>query len=265
MYKHEFIEKYKKLVPEILSLERDEEIFKIIEQNQDIFLPISKKLLKQISTGNASLVYQPQLSNNKCSSCEALSRFSIGDVPLSPAIAFLTASYYGFEDKLTLTNLEQLCKDYKDLKNALGSNFIISYNISPKIFNKDFCDKFYNLLEKYNINPKCIAIELLEVSSFDDIKSNTISYAKSKGLPIYLDDFGSGYSNIDTLNKFSFDCVKFDGSLISGIDKDKKKQLYLKQILEICKKRNIKTVAEKVETFEEAEICKHLGIDKIQG
>lgn len=265
MNKNDFLEKYKKLVPILLDLESDKEVFEVIEQNQDIFTIISKQLQNDISLNNVTMVYQPQVSNDKCSSCEALSRFFIDDISLNPAIAFLTASYYGFEEKLTLLNLERVCKDYASLQNSIGHDFVISYNVSPKIFNKEFCDKFYKILDKYNVNPKNIGIELLEVSSFDNVKTNDVLYAKSKGTPIYLDDFGAGYANIETLNNLPFDCLKFNGSLISGIDKDKNKQSYVKQIINVCKKRNIKTIAEKVETIEEAEVCKSLGIDKIQG
>ena len=247
MNKNEFIEKYRNLVPLLLSLEKDEEVFKIIGQNQDVFRIISKQLQQNILNNTATMVYQPQIANEICSSCESLSRFYIDDIAINPAIAFLTASYYGYEERLALTDLEQVCRDYKDFRNAFGKNFVISYNISPKIFNRDFCNKFYIMLEKYNIDPKYIGIELLEVSSFSNVKINDILYAKANGTPIYLDDLGAGFANLDILNRFPFDYVKFNGSLISGIDKNKTNQGYVKHIVDTCKKRNIKTIAEKVE------------------
>lgn len=85
------------------------------------------------------------------------------------------------------------------------------------------------------------------------------------GTHLALDDFGSGYNSELSLLVLSPKYVKIDMNIISGIDQDLNRQKLLKNILSYCINRNIKTVAEGVETKEEMDALIHFGIDYMQG
>ena len=84
-------------------------------------------------------------------------------------------------------------------------------------------------------------------------------------IPIAIDDFGSGYSNITNLLHYTPNVVKIDRSLISGIESDQNKKHFVREIVDFCAENKIMTLAEGVETQAELQTVVRLGIDLIQG
>jgi EAL domain-containing protein (putative c-di-GMP-specific phosphodiesterase class I) len=85
------------------------------------------------------------------------------------------------------------------------------------------------------------------------------------GVRLMVDDFGSGYSNIDEIIRLEPDIIKLDGSLIKTIDRDAKQRQITGQLVQLCKVLNAKTVAEFVHNQEVCEIAEDLGVDYLQG
>lgn len=85
------------------------------------------------------------------------------------------------------------------------------------------------------------------------------------GCKIALDDFGSGYTFLSDITNLPLDTVKIDGVFIRGIDKSQRNLALVKSIFELCQSRNIKVVAECVETQEEENAVKSIGIRYVQG
>ena len=85
------------------------------------------------------------------------------------------------------------------------------------------------------------------------------------GYKIYIDDFGSGYSNFIYLAKIKADAIKIDGSIISTINSDKLSYLVAKNIVNFAKEAQIEVIAEHVSTKEIYDTVKALGINKFQG
>ncbi|NPA54337.1 MAG: EAL domain-containing protein, partial [Aquificae bacterium] len=98
-----------------------------------------------------------------------------------------------------------------------------------------------------------------------NVVKEVIRIAKEKKMKFALDDFGTGYSNFIYLRYFDVEILKLDGSLIKNIDKDKDNQIIIEGISLICKKKGIKLLAEMVETKEELETLRAIGIDYVQG
>ncbi|NBQ54079.1 MAG: EAL domain-containing protein [Proteobacteria bacterium] len=84
-------------------------------------------------------------------------------------------------------------------------------------------------------------------------------------LKIAADDFGKGFSGLDRIVKMRPDIVKFDRSLIDGIDRDPARQAFLKSMLAAAKLVGAKVLAEGVERVEEAKFCQDNGVDLVQG
>lgn len=142
-----------------------------------------------------------------------------------------------------------------------------SINLSPQDM---LSDKTLYLLEesiaKLN-DPYRLGIEVLESEQIKDFgrMSEICGHFKSMGVRLMVDDFGSGYSNIDEIIRLEPDIIKLDGSLIKTIDRDAKQRQITGQLVQLCKVLNAKTVAEFVHNQEVCEIAEDLGVDYLQG
>ncbi len=111
-----------------------------------------------------------------------------------------------------------------------------------------------------------LLIEILENKSIDYQKVElSIQKLKLFGYKICIDDFGSGYSNLNHLLNLSIDYLKIDGSIISEIHHDKKAYSIVKTFAEFCKQNSIKVVAEFIDNQEVVDILKSFGVEYGQG
>ena len=85
------------------------------------------------------------------------------------------------------------------------------------------------------------------------------------GIEVALDDYGSGYSNVNNLLRYKPRYVKIDRMLISGIESNAQKQHFVKSIISYSKENSILSLAEGVETEAELDCVISLGVDLIQG
>lgn len=88
---------------------------------------------------------------------------------------------------------------------------------------------------------------------------------QSEGIAFALDDFGAGYTAFRYLKDFFFDIIKIDGQFIKNIHRDRDNQVLTQALLTIGQQFEMFTVAEMVETIEEAEFLQSIGIDCMQG
>ena len=111
-----------------------------------------------------------------------------------------------------------------------------------------------------------IVIEYTEGSELDDsaLLRRRETFEKMN-IDIALDDYGSGYSNVNNLLRYNPRYVKIDHGLISGIHKNEQKRHFVKSIVSYAAQNNITVLAEGVETMEELRTVIGLGVDLIQG
>lgn len=249
---------------DMVSLEKDELMFEYISKNEEVFNEVAQEICNAIKQGDFSMKYQPSIKNGICYGAEALFRLKIDDFTFNPLAVFTIASYYGFENQLTLKALNKVCEFLKNNENKLRKDFTLSFNVNPKLINTEFCNKIIDILNKNKVNKSNFAIELTEVSTFDNLNVADLVYLKNNGLKLYCDDFGNGYTDERALD-LPFDVVKFAGYYINNIMSDPKCEEFLARNIKICKERNMKTIAENVEEKEQAEKVYNLGIDLIQG
>lgn len=122
------------------------------------------------------------------------------------------------------------------------------------------------LIDQYRDLLGNIVMELTEGGPINsEHEKRKLEFCDQWGILCALDDYGSGYSNTDILISACFDFVKLDRSLIKNINFIEEKQNLVRGMIEYCKKRNIKIIAEGVEKKEELAICIGLGVDYVQG
>jgi EAL domain-containing protein (putative c-di-GMP-specific phosphodiesterase class I) len=88
---------------------------------------------------------------------------------------------------------------------------------------------------------------------------------KTLGIQISLDDFGTGHSSLAWLRKFPIDTIKIDRSFVSFLTTSQDDQAICKAVLALANSLDLKTVAEGVETLEQADLLETLGCNKLQG
>lgn len=144
----------------------------------------------------------------------------------------------------------------------------ISINLSRvHISDMDLADKLLEIVKKYNVDPSKVGVELTESAFFEDeeLLINMMDKLRSVGFKTYIDDFGSGYSALNTLKNLKVDYLKFDKGFLSNLENSEKGQLILYNLVNMAKDIGICTVAEGVETLLQANFLKEKGFDIAQG
>lgn len=134
---------------------------------------------------------------------------------------------------------------------------------------EDYVENLKQLLTKYQVPAKFIVLEILEGVMVNNLeKLNTkIEQLQSIGFKISLDDFGSGYSSLNTLHLLKLDELKIDQAFLrTASPKDgAKRWIVLKQIVQLAQQLKIVTVVEGIENREHAEMMKSFGCEYGQG
>ena len=170
------------------------------------------------------------------------------------------------ENKLYKYITEMIYK--KAFEKFKGTDIEFSLNIGISDLNEpETMGLINNLFTKYPKIIKNITFEILEDDAIKNynILKEFITFVKSKGCHIALDDFGSGYSNFAHVLNLNIDFLKIDGSLIKFLPEDERMQIIIETIVNFSKKMNIKTIAEFVASKEIYEKVKELNIDYTQG
>jgi diguanylate cyclase (GGDEF)-like protein len=112
-----------------------------------------------------------------------------------------------------------------------------------------------------------LILEITETVALDDIadSSRFVRSVSEFGCRVALDDFGAGYTSFRHLRGLNVDMVKIDGSFVRDLPANPDNQLFVKTLIQLAKGIGLKTVAEWVETEEEAELLRQEGVDFLQG
>ncbi|WP_375751904.1 EAL domain-containing protein [Vibrio sp. HN007] len=159
----------------------------------------------------------------------------------------------------------QMITNTFNLMSTKTGNF--SLNLNPQDL---VSDKTVTLLEQQILsldNPERVGLEVLETEEIKDYGRvrEVCNHLQSLGAKLIIDDFGSGYSNIDEIIKLEPQIIKLDGSLIKNMDKDVKQREVTRALVNLCQVFGAKTVAEFVHNQEIAMISEDLGFDYLQG
>jgi len=197
--------------------------------------------------------------NGKTVKYEALMRLKDKEGKiLSPFMFMNEIKQSKLYDKFSFMMIKKVIADVKKYK------INVSINLSFEDIENEKIKKY--LLQLNENILQYITFEILEsesIKSYDSL-NGFISLIKQKGAKIAIDDFGSGYSNFIQILNLKTDFIKIDGSLVKNLYNEKYREI-VKFMIEFSKRFNIKTIAEFVETKEDVEILKELGIDYIQG
>ena len=194
---------------------------------------------------------------------EALMR-SGGGIQLSPMqILSVAREYdrlYDVERATVFGIIGQYVQQYRDFN---GCKVFI--NTIPGYFlTEEDCSE---IIARYGRYMDCFVLELTEYSPTTDEELSRIKRLSHPGkqLQIAVDDYGTGHNNIVNLLRYTPQIIKIDRALISDVDKDPNKQLFVRNTIDFAHQNNIRALAEGVETYDELRTVIEFGIDLIQG
>ncbi len=232
---------------------------------------IEKALNDAINNGEVIVNYQPIYNNklDKFTSAEALMRIKDKDGKFIPPDIFIPiAEKNGLIIKLGMNLFEQVCEliQKNDLQNT--SLKYIEVNLSViQCMQQDLADKLLMTMKKYDVPPSFINFEITETAASNS-ESTLLSNMKKllgENSSFSLDDYGSGYSNINYVLDLPISLIKYDKNMIWSYFDNEKGRVILNYTVNMTKELNLKSLAEGVETKEQYEQIKQLGIEYTQG
>ncbi len=232
------------------------------------------EMLREIQTAivknQFEVYFQPQVDfeKKKVFCAEALVRWNHptkGLVAPGKFIPLLEKSNY--ISKVDIYVIDKTCKYLRKWMDELGRKDIkVSVNLSRKdIIDKHFLDLLERTIDFYKLPHSSINLEVTESAYMQDTEkiTNIINYLREKGFSIEIDDFGSGYSSLNTLKELTVDKIKLDMKFLSD-NSDKSKHI-ISNMIKLSKDLETPIIAEGVETLEQAKMLYEFGCNQMQG
>ncbi len=234
---------------------------------------MTQKIKDAIANDNFVVHYQPiySIDKNTFTQAEALVRMLDNEKLLYPNSFIELAEKTGLITKITYNVLEVVCRDLRSLldNNRLNLQFeSVSVNFPYYQFAlPDMVENVVKILDKYNIPPSMIKIEITErVLISDSFNMKTVmKEMQEKGFVFKLDDFGIEYSNMSVFLDLPLDIIKIDRSLILAAIKSEENRKFFEHLILGIKATNKKIIVEGIEELEQKDLCVYCKCDYIQG
>ncbi len=227
---------------------------------------ILKRIPEALRSEVLEVHFQPivTLDNDTIISAEALSRWKdpyLGVVTPNEFIPVI--EQYGYESLLAEHVIKQACKFLQSVKKGVWVSINLGYN---ELQNPDLFNLIAENLNTYDLPSNRLRIELTESTLMTDEKEvrKTLGKLRAYGIKIAIDDFGSGYSSLSTLHNLEIDMLKIDRSFIKDYPAADD-GVILKAMVRMAQELKILTLIEGIETKEQREFAKSLGVDYYQG
>ncbi len=144
----------------------------------------------------------------------------------------------------------------------------ISVNVSRAHFTReDLAEHICGIIDRYQVPHHVIELELTESAFFDDkeVLLNTVNRLREFGFVVSMDDFGAGYSSLNSLKELHIDVLKIDADFFRGADSEQRGILIVSEVIDLAKKLDMKIVAEGIESREQVDFLAAQDCDLIQG
>lgn len=222
---------------------------------------------------------QPQYdyTTDSMSGAEALVRWMHPTKGLiSPSVFIPVFERNGFITQLDQYIWDKTCAYIRKWKD-MGLNPVpISVNVSRRdIYNQNLVAVFSRLLKKYNLTPDSLRLEITESAYMDNPSQliNVVKDLKNLGFCLEMDDFGSGYSSLNTLKDVPVDILKLDMQfIIDSTEKNKSKPKHQKRssniltsVVRMANLLQLPVIAEGIESKAQADYLKSIGCFHMQG
>lgn len=235
-------------------------------------ISLENDLRLAIKAGNQfELLYQPQVdvSQQAIIGVEALIRWHHPKKGLIPPDEFIPlAEETGMIVAISDWVLQTGCAQLEKLYFSGFQNLKLGVNFSPTEFERcDVLERIVDPIKARQLPVSAFEIEITEnllMKDAEDVISK-VNKLRRAGLNISIDDFGTRYSSLNYLRRFTVSCVKIDQSFIRDLTSSHDSMAIIQAIVGIARSFNLRVLAEGVETKMQMETLKELGCDEMQG
>ena len=243
------------------------------QKNQLFKEKLNQDFNRAIANKEFQVYFQPKITINKdkytLSSFEALIRW------IHPELGFISPGMFIplFEENGDIKILdkyvwEETAKQIKIWKDKYHYSIPVSVNVSRvDMFDETIVSTLKDIAKNTGIDPKDLYLEITESAYNNETDQiiGIINELRNIGFKIEIDDFGSGYSSLNTLATLQFDVLKLDMKFVKDMFKNDKTLKMVGIVADIAKYLNVSLIAEGVETIEQLNKLKELNYDVVQG
>ncbi len=242
-----------------------------LQSSANTRLAIEQDLRMAVERDELELYFQPKIdADRRVCGAEALLRWNRPGHGLVPPADFIPLAeesglIYMIGKWVTQNACARLAAWHRSLG---GQHFGIAINVSPLQFrHPDFVQCIGDNMARFDIASGALTLEITEgtlIENVDSVRSR-LHELKRLGALISVDDFGTGYSSLYYLKHLPLDEIKIDKSYVRDILQDTNDAAIVESIIAIARNLKLRTVAEGVETEEQAEFLCGLGCALHQG
>ena len=229
-------------------------------------------LMEKALKNHEFVVYlQPKYSvgTHRLAGAEALVRWQ------SPERGFISPGDFipvfeknGFIVRLDDYVLSETCRIQQTFLKRGRALVPVSVNISRAHFaDANVAQHIKDIVDAYGVPHDMIELEMTESAFFDDklVLLNTVKQLRKLGFAVSMDDFGSGYSSLNSLKDLPLDVVKLDKAFFDTASDVDRGVTLIRDTIRMAKNLSMQVVAEGIETVEQVEFLSETGCDLIQG
>jgi len=145
---------------------------------------------------------------------------------------------------------------------------ILTFNASSiQLTDRSFVPAIVQLLDNAKVRRNALVVEVTEhdILTPHTVQAESIIDLSEKGIPVFLDDFGAGYSSLSHLVDFPLAGVKIDRHLLPTGPHDQRRQMLLRSMTSLARDFRLRVVVEGIESDYQREFACSLGVDLLQG
>ncbi len=170
--------------------------------------------------------------------------------------------------KLDLYVLDEVLRKIQRQREA--GLFIVPHSVNLSRSDFDVCDIVEEIRKRVDaagVERSLITIEITEsvIGSDFEFMQEQVNRFQELGFPVWMDDFGSGYSSLDVLQSIKFNLIKFDMSFMKKLDEGDSGKIILTELMKMATSLGVDTVCEGVETEKQVRFLQEIGCSKLQG
>ncbi|MEX2254800.1 MAG: EAL domain-containing protein [Acidimicrobiia bacterium] len=247
--------------------------------DEDLRSAVSRRLLiheglrSAVDAHEITTQYQPivDASTGRTVGVEGLARWehrSLG--PIGPTEFIPIAEDTGLMSVLGARILHTACSEVRrwEREGRCRSDLTLNVNLSPRqLADPELVATVTDAVEASGLDADRLWLEVTESVLMDDVEhvSRALTQLRGLGMHFAIDDFGTGYSSLVYLQRFPVEALKIDKSFVDGLGTDPESHAIVAATVGLAQSMGLTTIAEGVETHEQAERLRELGCDLLQG